>query len=251
MPRAVKQAKISDIILAQLEEMILSGELKSGEKLSSERDLAAQFEVSRPSLREAIQKLETKGLVVRKQGGGTFVTTNMLSTLSDPLFDLMTKNPESQLDLLEFRLGLEGMAAYYAAIRASQEDLQVIQSQYEAIELAQIENDVQQEAKAVFEFLLVICQASQNAVFVHLVRSMASVLVEHIAKSLSVLAKQPEVFDKIRSYRKRLTNAILNGKAQKAWSESHSHLTYIGEVLLQQPEIQQSLLRSMRPMRRF
>ncbi len=46
-----------------------------GEQLP-ERELAKQFEVSRPSLREAIQKLEAKGLVIRKQGGGTFVCDN-------------------------------------------------------------------------------------------------------------------------------------------------------------------------------
>ena len=61
------------MILSQLEQMITEGSLSAGEKLPPERELAAKFDVSRPSLREAIQKLEAKGLVVRKQGGGTFV----------------------------------------------------------------------------------------------------------------------------------------------------------------------------------
>jgi len=74
MPQPLKQQKLSDIILAQLEAMIIEGSLQPGEKLLSERELAKQFEVSRPSLREAIQKLEAKGLVTRKQGGGTFVS---------------------------------------------------------------------------------------------------------------------------------------------------------------------------------
>ena len=104
----VKQAKLSDVIQSQLEEMILEGSLKAGQKLPPERELAAQFNVSRPSLREAIQKLEAKGLITRKQGGGTFVSTQILKGFSDPLFALMAGSNESQFDLLEFRHGIEG-----------------------------------------------------------------------------------------------------------------------------------------------
>ena len=88
--KPVKQAKLSDVILRQLEALILEGSLQAGEKLPPERELAKQFDVSRPSLREAIQKLEAKGLVNRRQGGGTFVSDQILSGLSDPLFELMS-----------------------------------------------------------------------------------------------------------------------------------------------------------------
>ena len=56
--KPVKQAKLSDVIQSQLETMILEGSLKPGQKLPAERELAKQFDVSRPSLREAIQALE-------------------------------------------------------------------------------------------------------------------------------------------------------------------------------------------------
>lgn len=254
MERLIKQPKLSEIIQAQLEALILDGTLRPGEQLAPERELAKQFDVSRPSLREAIQKLEAKGLVTRKQGGGTFVTDNMMKSLSDPLLDLLAKTPDSQSDILEFRLGLEGMAAYYAASRGSDADYQQIQRKFEAIELAQVDNDIDQEAKAVYEFLFAICQASHNSVFLHLVRSMADLLVEHLTAHLALLTKQPEAFDKVRLYRKRLTNAILNGKAQKAWGESHNHLMYIEDVLLQHSLMNNSLQRAMharRPVRRF
>lgn len=249
--RPVKQPKLSDIILVQLEEMIVAGNLKAGEQLPPERELAKQFEVSRPSLREAIQKLEAKGLVIRKQGGGTFVCDNVLGGLSDPLFDLMSKNIDSQFDLLEFRLGVEGMAAYYAAMRGTKVDLAQVQAKYEAIGLAQLENNVQIEAEAVFEFFMAICTASQNAVIQHLVKSMASLFIDNLAQNISILAKRPEMFDKMADYRKKLLKAILSGKPQKAWSESHSHLTFVEEVLLLQSEEQSSMQRSIRRMQRY
>lgn len=56
----IRQPKLSDVIEQQLEYLILEGTLRPGEKLLPERELAKQFDVSRPSLREAIQRLEAK-----------------------------------------------------------------------------------------------------------------------------------------------------------------------------------------------
>lgn len=60
----IRQPKLSDVIEQQLEFLILEGTLRPGEKLPPERELAKQFDVSRPSLREAIQRLEAKGFAV-------------------------------------------------------------------------------------------------------------------------------------------------------------------------------------------
>ncbi|ONG11283.1 transcriptional regulator PdhR [Klebsiella pneumoniae] len=73
----IRQPKLSDVIEQQLEFLILEGTLRPGEKLPPERELAKQFDVSRPSLREAIQRLEAKGLLLRRQGGGTFVQSRL------------------------------------------------------------------------------------------------------------------------------------------------------------------------------
>lgn len=63
----ITQPKLADAIVAELEQMILEGSLQPGQKLPPERELAIQFQVSRPSLREAIQRLEARDscIVVR------------------------------------------------------------------------------------------------------------------------------------------------------------------------------------------
>jgi len=248
---SLKQAKLSDVIQEKLEAMIIEGSLEAGQKLPPERELAAQFEVSRPSLREAIQKLEAKGLITRKQGGGTFVANNILSGLSDPLFDLMSKNPESQFDLLEFRHGIEGMAAYYAAMRGTKADFELIEKKHLAIGDAQIENDYRAEATAVFEFYSAICAASHNAIILQMAKSMAPLLIDNIAKNLTILSKRPDTFERIADYRKRLLEAIVSGQPQKAWGASHRHLAFIEEVLLKLTQEQSRMERSMRRMQRY
>lgn len=130
----IRQPKLSDVIEQQLEFLILEGTLRPGEKLPPERELAKQFDVSRPSLREAIQRLEAKGLLLRRQGGGTFVQSSLWQSFSDPLVELLSDHPESQYDLLETRHALEGIAAYYAALRSTDEDKERIRELHHAIE---------------------------------------------------------------------------------------------------------------------
>ena len=91
----IRASKISDIIAKRLEAMILEGSLVPGQKMPPERELAQQFEVSRPSLREALHKLEAKGLVTRKQGGGTFVSAEIGLSFVDPLMQLFQTHSES------------------------------------------------------------------------------------------------------------------------------------------------------------
>ena len=66
IPRVIRAA---DAIMDQVERSILEGKVRPGQKLPSERSLAEEFDVSRPTVREAIQKLEARGLVQRKHGG--------------------------------------------------------------------------------------------------------------------------------------------------------------------------------------
>ena len=248
--KAVKQPKLSDVIQEQLETMILEGSLLPGEKLLPERELAKQFDVSRPSLREAIQKLEAKKLVTRKQGGGTFVSHAILSGLSDPLFELMSQSNESQFDLLEFRHGIEGMAAYYAAMRGTQADFEEIQRKHDNIGNVQLDNDYKLEAQTVFDFYIAICAASHNTIILHLARSMASVLVDSIEQNLTIMARRPDIFSQITDYRKNLLEAILSGKPQRAWGASHSHLAFIEEALLKMTQENSRVERSVRRMQK-
>lgn len=150
----IRQPKLSDVIEQQLEHLILEGTLRPGEKLLPERELAKQFDVSRPSIREAIQRLEAKKLLTRRQGGGTFVSENIWKSFSDPLLDLLSSHNETQLDLLEARHAMEGISAYFAALRGTDEDFAQIEACLGNIRTAQESGDVEAEASAVMAFLV-------------------------------------------------------------------------------------------------
>ncbi|MCK7515241.1 MAG: GntR family transcriptional regulator [Desulfobacterales bacterium] len=129
----LQQRRLSDDIVERIETLILEGTPKPGEKLPAERALAEEFGVSRPSLREALQKLAVRGLLVSRQGGGTFISAEIGSSFRDPLLALLENNPEAQRDLLEFRHTLEGSCAYYAALRATEPDRERLTAAFDRV----------------------------------------------------------------------------------------------------------------------
>jgi GntR family transcriptional repressor for pyruvate dehydrogenase complex len=232
--------------MEQLESMILDGRLLPGQKLLSERTLAEQFAVSRPSVREAIQKLENKNLVERKQGGGTFVKPRLNELITDPLLLLLSEKPEMQFDLLEFRHALEGMAAYYAALRGQPEDYQALESALDA--LPDDSTDKSQQAIALVNFYLTMANAAHNMVLQHVMRSLQSMLQDNIQRNLEVLAKHADAAQNINRQRRSIVQAILAGDPEQARKASNEHLAYIEETLL---NINRQDMRMQRALRRI
>jgi GntR family transcriptional repressor for pyruvate dehydrogenase complex len=246
----VKALKVSEIITQRLEQMILDGTYAAGEKLPSEREMARQFEVSRPSLREAIQALQAKALISRRQGGGNYVTQSLQQGLSDPLFQLLSSNPESQYDLLEFRHAIEGISAYYAALRGTETDFDLIRDKFDAILDPALAGDIQLEARAVIGFYLAVVEASHNLVLIHLARSMTGLLELNVIENLNVLNSHSKDRTKINKqlfqHRKSLFNAVVEGQPDVARQASNEHLAFIEETLLTANQENTRIERAMR-----
>lgn len=248
----VKALKVSDIVAERLEQMILDSTYASGEKLPSERELAKQFEVSRPSIREAIQVLEAKGLISRRQGGGNFVNAELQQGLADPLFQLLSSQPESQYDLLEFRHAIEGISAYYAALRGTEADYERIEEKFKAILDPAIAGNMDLEAKAIIAFYIAVVEASHNLVLLHLAQAMTALLEQNVVENLKILNSHSKDRSKVNrqlfAHRKNLFDAIIARKPDVARQASNEHLAFIEEVLL---DANRENTRIERAMRRF
>jgi GntR family transcriptional repressor for pyruvate dehydrogenase complex len=242
----IKPARLADRIVAQLEQMLLDGVYAPGQRLPSERELAEQFDVSRPSLRDALQQLEVKGLLLRRQGGGTYVCDNLVGGLTDPLFELIGRHPESQFDLLEFRHALEGICAYYAALRGTSTDFSQIKQRYDEICAAQQQLDVAEEAAAVGRFYNAVAEASHNVVLLHLVRGLTPLVEQNIRLNLEILQQKDGVVAQLNAHRQRLMEAVLQGEPELARQASNSHLAFIEEALLEADRERSRLARSLR-----
>ena len=242
----VKQPKISDVIMAQLEAMILEGSLKPGQQLPPERTLATEFEVARPSLREALQKLSAKGLIVSRQGGGSYVSEKIGSSIADPLTELFSTHPEAQYDLLEFRHALEGVSAYYAALRCTPADKTRLQACYANLQAAHDQKSFEKETKADAEFHLAIAEASHNAVLLHTMRSLFTLLHENIYSNLESVYRKRDTRQVIHDQHRVLLDTIVGENPEKARNAAHDHLTFVKEAIIGQSKDSTRQERAMR-----
>ena len=113
--------KIAD----QLTEMISKHRFQPGDKLPNELELAEELQVSRTTLREALRILSTRGLVEVRRGIGTFVTQSKSIHADYDILKIQNTNVTAK-ELYEMRLMFEPQAAYYACLRASDEELETI-----------------------------------------------------------------------------------------------------------------------------
>jgi len=244
----MKPKRIADTIAEELEILIIEGTLKSGDRLPAERSLAEKFGVSRPTLREAIQKLQTKGLLKTRPGGGTTVETNINPGFVDPLISFFKKHPESRFDVLEVRHSLEGNAAWHAAIRATDNDKIRIKQCYEKMIELHGSEDPLDEARADAAFHLSIIEASHNLVLLHIMRGLFELLLNSISHNLGKLYTLPKFFDPLSNQHKDLMEAVINGGPEKARQAAQNHLAFVEEAL---QKIDKEEVRKTRSLRRL
>ncbi|WP_282339658.1 MULTISPECIES: GntR family transcriptional regulator [Pseudomonas] len=245
----VRLRRLSDDIVAQLETMILEGTLKAGARLPAERALAEQFGVSRPSLREALQKLSVKGLLFSRQGGGTYVSESIGSTFSDPLMHLLENSPEAQRDLLEFRHTLEGSCAYYAAIRATELDHQRLCAAFETLQQCYLRNPQVsvEEGAADASFHLAIAEASHNGMLLHTIRALFDLLKRNVVTNIGgMYERRSETRDMLMKQHRELFDAIIERRAEDARDISNRHIHYVQEVLAEAQQEAQRVARAQR-----
>lgn len=244
---AIQNRKVSEIVAEQLESMILEGSLEPGQKIPPERELAARFEVSRPSVREALNTLEAKQLVNRRQGGGTYVSKELGSSLTDPLMTLFASHPEFNFDLLEFRHALEEMAAHNAAIRATETDYQLIEERFQQwLSAHEEKKGTDVEAELDWRFHLSIAEASHNAVLLHAMRTLFSLFKQTISTNLDYLYIKEERRIAIRQQHRALKDAIISRNEDAARRAVNEHLAFVEETLQQSSRFESNAQRSLR-----
>lgn len=233
MSAKVSHPRISDAIAESLEQRILEGALKAGDRLQPERELAAELGVSRPSLREAIQKLISKGLLHSRQGGGTYVTDSLNSTFYDPWQELLSAHPHAREDLLDFRRMLEGQSAEWAAERATDADIERITQTYEAINRDFPEGDRVEQASLDMAFHQAVAEASHNLLIGHLTRTMLRLMEDNIRLNLTELGNVSRAASLLRDQHRALFEAIRDHKPAAARTAAETHIDFVRATLAQ------------------
>lgn len=147
-------------------EKISTGELKDGDALPSERELAEMFDVSRVPVREALKVLEYLGIVKQIKGKGVFVQKADPKEVLGVVGPMLAATTETINELFEIRMLIEPYAARQAAYNATEKELEILGKHIEQMQAKLIENEPVEETS--FDFHTDIVNATGNQVMVML-----------------------------------------------------------------------------------
>jgi len=178
----VKTRRVFEEICEQIRQRLASGALRPGDKLPAERDLAVEFKVSRPAVREALRTLEISGVVLLQKGvkGGAFIRDGNPALLTQSLQDLVFLGRVSPGSLAEARRLINGMVIQLACARATEEDFAALEANMAEIERSE---DLQHRADEGVRFFGLIARATRNEVLVMLVDSLSDIIRDMIDRT--------------------------------------------------------------------
>lgn len=238
--------RISDAVAVELETRILEGSLKPGDRLPAERELATEMGVSRPSLREAIQKLVSKGLLVTRHGDGTVVTDRLEAPFVDPWQDMLAGHPMLQSDLLEFRHMLEGEAARLAAERATDADIERIDAAFGKLDAAYAEGKLEICIDCDVAFHQAIAEASHNVLIGHLTASLFRVIHGHVTSNLAYLQARAPQWEQLKAQHHAIWQSIRERHSADARSKAHEHIEFVRQGMAETAREEERLNTALR-----
>jgi len=220
--RTVRTSRLFEQIVQQVEDSILSGQLKPGHQLPAERDLAQRFGVSRTAVREAVKTLREKGLVEAYSGRGTFVTNGTSQAIRHSL-DLMIRfsQQEGSAHVAELRQVLEPEIAALAAPRIEEQLLSTMREAVATMDRNLHDPDTYVEAD--LDFHLAMAEAVGNPLILSLLDSIVGLLREQRSRIFKVDGG-PE---RGQFHHKRILAAIEKRDPERAREAMRAHLKQV------------------------
>ena len=223
----VTPRKIPEMVYKQLVSLITKGHLKPGEKLPSERAMASELGVSRQSIREAIYRATTAGLIEVRQGEGTFIISSFKGNLRQPLSILLTEQAEKVFEFLEIRKLIEGWCAERASEAARPTDLRKMQGVLKKMEGAMPAESVWE--KADLEFHSFIAAATHNVLAMHVMEGLKDSFQTYFR--VKKYSTKPERKNVLLGQHRRILEAIRQRDPKKARKKLLEHLDYVEKMI--------------------
>lgn len=223
----IKTSKLSDEVYKQIVSLISRGTLKPGDKIPSERDLAADLGISRQSVREALNRAEVMGLIEVRQGEGSFILSSINKSLKPPLTIIIEKEAERIFEFIEIRKLIEGWCAEKAASEATIEDLKNMEEILD--KMKKVASKDKQWEELDLELHLSFAKATHNVIAVHMMEALKTNFKPFFkfAKSMPLSEK----IDVLWQHHFEIFTAIKNRKPRVAQKKVIDHLNFIEKKL--------------------
>ena len=216
--RSVTRVSLYELIVDQIKELIISGHLRPGDKLPSERQLAERFGASRHSIREALRVLGAMGVLETTPGGGTRIARQADFALNALTFTQMVQR-DFRFSVLEVRKILEPEIAALAAVRASRKDIVELERMVVGMEerIAKGEGYIDVD----LGFHLALVNATQNLILAKVINALGNLLI-----------LIPSTERETAQFHRRIYEAVRARDPAAAQAEMAKHREYIERKLV-------------------
>ncbi len=201
-------------VVSFLREQLVTGHLKTGDRLLPERDLATALGVSRPVIREALRALATLGALEIRRGFGTVVREPNFEALSDYFGMVLAQRAGGVDDVMQARIAIERQAIRLACTRALAQDLDKLSLALQAIKDT-IDDPVRGGA-ADFHFHTMIVESAHSPALSSVYAAVAKLLQQSHLERRHVIANVPDVDAYLVGHHEAILSAIRRKNAAKA-----------------------------------
>jgi DNA-binding FadR family transcriptional regulator len=210
---------------------IISGSIIPGQVLPSQRQLVDEFSLARSSVREVVQQLELDGLISTTHGGRSICQNVMVQYIDMPVEGL-GDNLAFQLQVMEARAFLEGEAAYFAALRATDQQLEDIAREFERMQIRSKGLTTLDKAKADLRFHTMIAESTHHV----LITSFSQLFYNRYFNAIygvlnRTLIKFGRYPDGIRMQHELIYQALHKRDADQAKKMASEHVLYTRNLL--------------------
>lgn len=223
----VDNQSLSDTAVAQIEDLILSGVLTEGDMLPGERELAEQMSISRPKVRQALQKLSESGLVNIIAKDGAYIAKLGGDIMSPALIALYNRSPSAIRDNLEYRREKEGFAARLAAQRATARDRSELRSIIDKMLKADKENDREKASELDLELHHSIVFSAHNRTLTHMMTGLYALNKSSLFYNRSEVLDISNAAGALFQQHEQIVEAICRSQPAQAEKAAHDHIDYV------------------------
>ena len=174
----VRTRRTFEAVSSQIREQLARGELRPGDRLPAEKDLAEQFDVSRSAVREALRSLESAGVVEAVTGlnGGFFIRNGKPTSLTQSVRDMVSLQQASIAHVTEARIELMAVAIRLACERATEEEIDAIEADIDYHTDLFRQGHGSRNTHSVIRFYQLIAEATHNEVFAAMVDALSEII---------------------------------------------------------------------------
>ncbi len=218
---SIKRTKLSDSVIEEIRRRCVSGELKDGDKLPNQNELAAQLGVSRAPLREALQTLSLVGAIEQRPGFGTVIRSCVPILYAGHISPPLMSDYRATVELIVYRRCIEVAMVELAVENATEEDIKKLESQIRDMRQALDENRTSDYTDIDVTFHYTIAEASHNRFMVHQIASIRGFLEQFMRESFTVL---PGMLERSFRFHTEIFEAIRKRSPRKAAKQMSDHI---------------------------